>query len=60
MPIPIRPVVLRLYGQSIETRYFSYASTMNPSAGEVLSTNVLPRMVQRVPVDGWEKMRMRS
>ncbi len=35
-------------------RQFSYASTMNPPAGEVISTNVLPRMVQRVLVDGWE------
>jgi multiple sugar transport system substrate-binding protein len=35
-------------------RQFSYASTMNPPAGEVLSTSVLPRMVHRTLVDGWE------
>jgi hypothetical protein len=27
---------------------------MNPPAGKVISTNVLPRMVHRVLVDGWE------
>ena len=49
-----RPVFKYWLGMLERGRQFSYASTMNPPAGEVISTNVLPRMIQRVLVDGWE------
>jgi multiple sugar transport system substrate-binding protein len=49
-----RPVFKYWLGMLERGRQFSYASTMNPPAGEVISTNVLPRMIHRVLVDGWE------
>src|SRR5207245_1291328 len=32
----------------------SYAGAPTPAAGEVLNTHVIPKMIQRVLVDGWE------
>ena len=32
----------------------SYAGSPTPAAGEVLNTNVIPKMIQRVLVDNWE------
>jgi multiple sugar transport system substrate-binding protein len=35
----------------------SYAGSPTPAAGEVLNTHVIPKMIQRVLVDGWEPAR---
>ena len=32
----------------------SYAGSPTPAAGEVLNTNVIPKMIQRVLVENWE------
>jgi hypothetical protein len=35
----------------------SCAGCPTPAAGEVLNTQVIPKMIQRVPVDSWEPAR---
>jgi multiple sugar transport system substrate-binding protein len=35
-------------------RQFSYAGIINPASSEMIATNVLPRMMHRVLVEGWE------
>jgi hypothetical protein len=35
----------------------SYAGSPTPAAGEVLNTQVIPKMIQRVLVDNWEAAR---
>jgi multiple sugar transport system substrate-binding protein len=49
-----RPVFQHWRGMLERGRQFAYAGITNPASGEVIATNLLPRIVHRVLVENWE------
>ena len=49
-----RPVFQHWHTILERGRQFSYAGVINPAANEVIALHVLPRMMHRVLVEGWE------
>jgi multiple sugar transport system substrate-binding protein len=49
-----RPVFQHWHTILERGRQFSYAGVINPAANEVIALHVLPRMMHRVLIEGWE------